>query len=84
MKFLLYEGRQGQQVLTEHTPEAWETLKNQMQEDNRCTFEEAVEDFGHDCLYGSFEYKESCYLSMDEGGCIRTLHLSEIHAGSLK
>jgi len=78
MKFLFYTGRHGQQLLTEHSEKAWEFLKAEMQKDNRCTFEEAIRDFGHDCLYGSFGYSDRACLSMDDGGQIITIDLTEV------
>lgn len=83
MKFLYYFGRHGEQLLTEHTPHAWECLKEEMQNDNRCSFDEAVRDFGPDCLYGSLDYKDDAHLFMDDGGEIRTLWLTEVDRSGL-
>lgn len=78
MKFLLYDGRHGEQILTEHSERAWNYLKFEMQNDNRMTFEEACEEFGVDCLYGSLDYGPNASLSMDDGGDIDTIELTEV------
>ena len=78
MKFLYYFGRHGEMHLTEHSPRAWEFLLTEMQEDNRMTFDEAAKEFGPDCLYGSLEYREDAHLSMDDGGSIITIVLTEM------
>lgn len=78
MKFLLYNGRHGEEILTNHTVEAWEFLKAQMCEDNRASFEEIHRDFGPDAFYGSFDYKEDAYLSIDDGGQIETIELTAV------
>lgn len=83
MKFLYYFGRHGEQLLTEHTPHAWECLKKEMEEDNRVTFEQAVEEWGEDCLSGSLEYSDNAHVSMDDGGEIRTLWLTEVDRSGL-
>ena len=78
MKFLHYQGRQGQELFTEHSPKAWEYLKQEMQNDNRATFEDIARDFGHDAMYGSLDFKSDCYLSIDDGGSIITIELTEV------
>lgn len=78
MKFLYYFGRHGEKLLTEHTPKAWEALKEKMQNDNRMSFDEAVVEFGHECLYGSLDYSDRAHIFMDDGGEINTLWLSEV------
>ena len=78
MKFLLYNGRHGEETLTEHSQKAWTYLLKEMQDDNRMTFEEAYEQFGADCMYGSLEYGPDARLSMDDGGYIDTIELTEI------
>lgn len=75
MRFLLYQGRSGQQLLTEHTPEAWNYLLKVRDEDDRCTVEQAREDGWVD---GSEEYGPDAYLSVDDGGTIETIELTEI------
>lgn len=77
MKFLLYNGRHGEQLLTFHTPKAWEFLKSEMQEDNVVTFEEYLRDFGEDGVSGSFEYSDDAHLFLDDGGSIDTVELTE-------
>jgi hypothetical protein len=78
MKGLHYSGRHGEQIYTEHSEKAWEFLKQEMQNDNRCTFEEAVRDFGVECLSGTFEYGPDCHLYMDDGGEIHTFEFTEV------
>lgn len=78
MKFLYYEGRHGEQILTEHSPTAFEFLKEQMQEDNRATFDEIKRDMGYEAFYGDFEYLDNAYLSIDDGGSIETIELTEV------
>lgn len=78
MKFLYYLGRHGEQHLTEHTPKAWEFLKQEMQNDNRATFEDIIRDFGRAAMYGSLDFKDECYLSIDDGGEIHTIELTEV------
>lgn len=75
-KFLFYESRNGLRLLVPHTETGWEFLKEHMQDDNRCTFEEAVEQFGEGCLSGSLDYSENASLSMDDGGSIETAELT--------
>lgn len=83
MKFLYYFGRHGEQVLTEHTHHAWECLKKEMEEDNRVTFEQAVEELGEDCISGSLEYSDNAHVSMDDGGRIETVYLTEVGGSGL-
>ena len=78
MKFLLYNGRHGEQILTEHTPNAWEYLKNEMQRDNNATFEDIRRDFGDDAMYGHLDYRSEAHLSIDDGGEISTVYLTEV------
>lgn len=78
MKFLHYQGRQGQELFTEHTPKAWEYLKQEMQNDNRMSFEEMMEEFGIECISGTFDFSDDCHLYVDEGGEIHTIELTEV------
>lgn len=77
-KFLYYEGRHGGHRLTPHTIEAWEWLKVEMQDDNNASFEDIRRDFGDYAFSGSFEYNENAHLSIDDGGSIETIKLTEI------
>ena len=78
MKFLYYEGRHGEQHLTEHTPEAWEFLKREMERDNNMSFDEVAEEFGAAAIEGSLDYAENGQLSVDDGGSIITIELTEV------
>lgn len=78
MKFLLYNGRHGEQLLTYHTPEAWEFLKYEMVKDNRASFEEIRRDMGEDALSGSLDYHKDAHLSIDDGGDIDTIELTVV------
>lgn len=80
MKFLYYEGRHGEQLLTEHLPSAWEFLKTQMCNDNRASFDEIKRDLGEDAIYGSLDYSHNAHLSVDDGGYIITIELTEVRA----
>lgn len=75
-KFLYYEGRHGERLLVPHNEKGWEFLKEQMQEDNRCSFEEAREQFGEHSVEGDLEYSEDACLFMDDGGSISTAELT--------
>lgn len=75
-KFLFYESRNGLRLLVPHNEKGWEFLKKHMQDDNRCTFEEAVEQFGEYSVEGDLEYSEDAHISMDDGGSIHTAELT--------
>lgn len=78
MKFLLYEGRHGELLLTEHSQVAWDFLRNEMDNDNRCTLDEIRQDFGDDAICGNLEYYHDAHLSIDDGGNISTIELTEV------
>ena len=71
-EFYLYTSRKGRHVLTPRTREAWDWLLQEMQDDNRVTFEEAKRE-GFD-IEGSYE---DGWLFMDDGGEIRVITLTE-------
>lgn len=72
MKFLLYRGRHGEQVLMEHTRENWDALMEEMIATDGCTPEEARRD---GCWVDGGTFEEG-YVSVDDGGKIFTVELS--------
>lgn len=72
-RFYLYEGRQGQFILTRAGRKEWDYLVNELEQDDRMSIEESIEE-GFD-VSGSFEQG---YLSVDDGGSIRELELTEV------
>lgn len=73
-KFLLYNNRHGERVLMPHTREAWDYLLAEMNDVNGCTLEEARDD-GFWVDGGTYE---EGYVSVDDGGCIETIELTEM------
>lgn len=78
MKFLFYKGRHGERLLTEHSQKGWNFLRNEMDNDNRCTLDEIRRDMGDYAISGSPEYSENAHLSVDDGGEISTIELTEV------
>lgn len=79
MKFLLYEGRHGERILTEHTKRAWDALLAEMNEIDGCTLEQAREQ-GFWVDGGTYEEGN---VSVDDGGTISTLYLTEVDRSGL-
>jgi hypothetical protein len=67
MKFLLYSGRHGEQVLVKYCREGWDYLMTLREQDDKCTLEQAREHL----WVGGGTFEEG-YVSVDDGGRIET------------
>jgi len=74
MKFLLYRGRHGEEILTEHGPREWDYLMRHLIEDDGSTPEASAE-MGLWVDGGTFEQG---FVSVDDGGRIDTIWLTEV------
>jgi hypothetical protein len=77
-KFLFYKCRHGDyELLTPHDERHWNYLIDEMYECDKVTPAEAeAEGWTVD---GSVDYNENANLSIDDGGTIKTIELSELN-----
>jgi len=76
MKFLLYDGRHGEQILVKYCREGWDYLVKQLEQDDGGSIDDSLED-GLWVDGGTFE---EGYVSVDDGGKITTIELTAIPA----
>lgn len=73
MKFLLYEGRHGERLLVDYSRDAWNFLISELECDDNSTIAQSKE-MGLWVDGGTFE---EGYISVDDGGKITTIELTE-------
>lgn len=73
MKFLLYRSRHGAEALVFHNLDNWKYLINLMEQDNGMSIEECRAEG----LWVDGGTYEEGYVSVDEGGEIRTICLED-------